>query len=1104
MALTNLFPLVTCIVLLVLKFGYADIVVLSPDASSVFYPGQPVEVSFEYDYLSGQTVTFSLYKDGAEMRFMTEFYAPSGQTASSNYVILPSVLPSGTDYVIWVKDLADGSTIGISEEFEVVAEQEVVCDFVSILQYDYWGDGWDGNTFSLIDEGTSNIIQQVTLADGYFDQTCLNVESGSCYSFEHTSGGSYPVDLAWVVCGVQGTYNMEVSFCIETDGSCSVQWAQIKGSDDASESFLTADFKVFQQAGVFPSLISATCDIHEDATLSNCDDCLSTKNIGFDFHYALDDTTYSQVTISSNGCIFLGETGNDASSVHRPANEDPTCGAFWWPDQISFQYPVICPFFTDLSMGATVHSDGTVSVASCEEEFVVKFEDVGHLLKSGCTYNFEVALSREGAIEFRYFDMCEEHFDLYEGGMSVHLQGGNAQNAINICGPDCSCWDGMQGNYRVLFETGPPAPPSKVSVVSFDSTLVVAFEDEYFVEGNTYTVEYESYTGFGIENPGIHGSIADIAQPGIVEIEGVVTENMFYKVTVTTVLSSTGEVSAPSEAVIVKAGTSECPSPSDDLWGEIAGFNTEDNQGREQFTLVVPYNLNYIASADCESCDYSGGLMDVSFQLGTNPSCTILVNDEFADSICADVFRDLGSCGGWGFVRMDFLLDGLSVFDLQPIGTDDEEVVYSATYTTTGTFEAESVFAGSAPSRSETQIRTVALIYPRSVETDLTLSSIYGEPIKEIFPVSLIEVTDQGDDGPNGFHSLTITTRTQYPYVIIAAQIADVSFPSRKYAVTINTQDCSLSGEGDACEQVVTISTTDGSGFPFPDCDDELTYALDLTMNCIELDDGTVEGLNCDVDIPGGCTFSVSTDFCPALTITAENVGAQLKTYSDVATVDINGATIYMTEDDKEQSAFAYLNTIYYEMSLSGLTGSDVTIESVVITDERDGSQESFTILTNEDIFELDNTTPWIFDYETDGVHTSPIPVFVLKNFNSDHREDTIIFKQYVHENTFPNYPSDDTEPLVNYVVTCTVVNNGFQRKLEYSLRFGASLERTLSSQSYAGKKNIGIGARASGHDDEEEQNDIERNPQVNSAITTKNFTRFSVFSVLLAFVMMR
>jgi len=59
-------------------------------------------------------------------------------------------------------------------------------------------------------------------------------------------------------------------------------------------------------------------------------------------------------------------------------------------------------------------------------------------------------------------------------------------------------------------------------------------------------------------------------------------------------------------------------------------------------------------------------------------------------------------------------------------------------------------------------------------------------------------------------------------------------------------------------------------------------------------------------------------------------------------------------------------------------------------------------------------------DWPTDSEHTSPVAVFVIKNFNSAHTEDTIIFKQYVHEDTFPNYPDDSTEPMVNYLVICS------------------------------------------------------------------------------------
>jgi len=126
--------------------------------------------------------------------------------------------------------------------------------------------------------------------------------------------------------------------------------------------------------------------------------------------------------------------------------------------------------------------------------------------------------------------------------------------------------------------------------------------------------------------------------------------------------------------------------------------------------------------------------------------------------------------------------------------------------------------------------------------------------------------------------------------------------------VTIDTQDCSSIDNGEACQQVLSISTED-SLLPFPDCDNDLIYDLDLTMNCIQFaESGTALDLNCDVDILGGCTFHVSTDFCPELTIEADNIGAELKSYREVTTTSVDGTMTYMTEEDKAQAAFAYLN----------------------------------------------------------------------------------------------------------------------------------------------------------------------------------------------------
>jgi len=321
-----------------------------------------------------------------------------------------------------------------------------------------------------------------------------------------------------------------------------------------------------------------------------------------------------------------------------------------------------------------------------------------------------------------------------------------------------------------------------------------------------------------------------------------------------------------------------------------------------------------------------------------------------------------------------------------------------------------------------------------------------------------------------------------------------------------DTEDCTSISDAQACEQVLTIHTNDGSGFEFPHCSYDLIYELELTMYCIQdssYASGTTSDLNCDVAIMGGCTFHVSTDFCADLSITADNVGAELKSYGDVELVDVD---IYDITGG-EQGAFAYLNTIYYEMSISGLTDADVSIESFVVTDQSDDADEpssfSFEIITDIDGSPVDDTTEWIeTNPENENDADWIIPIYVLKGFNSDLKEDTIIFKQYVHEKTFPNYPVDSTIPFADYLVTCTVVNNGFRRKLETNLRFQPEDHRVLAETAEA-QKTVAVGQMPSAAFDDSTGGSDNKDTVTSAAgVTPSLSSMINLFAIFLAAIM--
>jgi len=151
--------------------------------------------------------------------------------------------------------------------------------------------------------------------------------------------------------------------------------------------------------------------------------------------------------------------GNEESYTGYTAlgtgNGTGTCGSVFSDDtwEIYGGNPaVICPYHTDILPMIS----GTYQYTQCTDMFVVKFDNLFHYSNydwgsgnstsnDNCTLNLEMALYIDGSVEIRYFDMCTA----YDDDEAVTLQAENGLNAITVCGPDCTCWDGYGGNYQV-------------------------------------------------------------------------------------------------------------------------------------------------------------------------------------------------------------------------------------------------------------------------------------------------------------------------------------------------------------------------------------------------------------------------------------------------------------------------------------------------------------------------------------------------------------------------------------------------------------------------------------------------------------------------------
>jgi len=604
---------------------------------------------------------------------------------------------------------------------------------------------------------------------------------------------------------------------------------------------------------------------------------------------------------------------------------------------------------------------------------------------------------------------CSSLHDASLGGNIISLEEQKGQS-INIF----SSWQSSSLNVHDV-----PSAPTLVSGVSFSkSTAMVTFRPS-LTDSNAPIEEYRIYYMLEGEDQARSQSVG--SQDRLASLSGLQTvpeQNFTFCKVWATAVNFAGE-SPASLSDNFKLGAAGCPTDTDDVFGDVALFNTEDHFGMEQLTVMVPYNLGYQ--------DFSS--VEIQFGQPSCSSCLISATDTIETLDCALVFPVPERCSGnWGIARFNLLLAELQNteeffcgFDVSSSGS---ELEYSISLIATANLKLQSLFDDVEDlERMERWFRTIQVLWPATVAAHLELGNIYGIPLKEIFPSSSVNVM-------LNTHDLSIVTRTQYPYAISSARLWKDDDPLDVYALIIADYDCSDLPDGSACEQYLTLSSSN-TNFPVPGCSETVDYSLELTMSCPAID------FDC-IDITGGGFFSISTNYCPALHVTADNIHAELNTFSGA---EIDPETGNYVTVGSESSLFVYLNTIYYEMTLTGLTGADVQMSSFHISLPSEPSVSTTT-------FDIQNT---LVEPEY-GEGLSNIPtVNILKPFGVEPNKDSIIFKHIVNEYTFPNYPENDPNAVTSYLVSCTVQNYGFSRRLE------AHLKRVLTVDNYGASESISI-----------------------------------------------
>jgi len=91
----------------------------------------------------------------------------------------------------------------------------------ALTMFDSFGDGWNGFGFSIYSsEGVA--VDTISLDFGHSGQACLDLQENACYWFGVSEYGSWESEISWTLCGVEGTFDTHLSFCLDRNSVCSV------------------------------------------------------------------------------------------------------------------------------------------------------------------------------------------------------------------------------------------------------------------------------------------------------------------------------------------------------------------------------------------------------------------------------------------------------------------------------------------------------------------------------------------------------------------------------------------------------------------------------------------------------------------------------------------------------------------------------------------------------------------------------------------------------------------------------------------------------------------------------------------------------------------
>jgi len=559
---------------------------------------------------------------------------------------------------------------------------------INLFQFDTYGDGWNGYFFSLWGTETNQALQSVTLADGFFGTACLDLQDDSCYSFGVSTIGGWANEISWSMCDNTGDVSTELSFCTDSFGNCIDPVLLTVSANHAGG---TSCLNLYQYDsfgdgwnGYYFSLFAADTSIAlQSVTLStgsSGSECLEVvENCCYTFGVSTPGSWASEISWAL--CDADGDTSSELAFCINSEGDCILWSSLADPDGIitisdgEFQNPGLqrnVPYSISVSL---------VPVPAYPDAITVTI--VASTSSSNCTFI-------QNSMSFGALTLT---FEPGVGSLEVTVvctslsagHPGNELHAHQTLGS--KIYASATSQSIVVYDAS--EPPQFLSAISLDaSTALVQFRPP----SSDNNAVINEFTVFYAEA----GSMEVLGQLSLSRFQfaGLITtgleEDGNYRIWATA--TNMGGESSSSLPVTFKAGATECPDV-ETILGDIALFNSEDPDGVEQLSVLVPINFGFQNFIDADLIFGGFGCL----------GCAVSVMDTYESIDCLHLFDVRSICSGdWRIARIDRLMTTLDDASSQGCGFDvqmDETAIeYSLGFNAISSFRVAKTYNPSSGS----------------------------------------------------------------------------------------------------------------------------------------------------------------------------------------------------------------------------------------------------------------------------------------------------------------------------------------------------------------------------------------------------------------------